>query len=349
MNPEKGRRTMKKAFLFAPALILMVVLLFSLPEERKDQVTHFYENSLHSTNRGLAYWYSEEQGGLEKITGIPFSELPCAGCHVRSCDTCHKKEDNGKARYSVAAARSQEVCAQCHRMEKKNDVHFEAGLNCLDCHTAREIHGDGTLYNSMQDPGAMDVRCANCHNPQEPKCPGHEVHQDKVDCNACHVRDLPSCFNCHFETRLKEGKSVSLPLKNLLFLINHEGRVTLGNLHTFVYQNKTMITFAPSFPHGIMKEGRSCDACHATPILEQMKKGQLTLVRYENGELRNIEGLVPVLEEWAWNFAFLDYKDGEWVPLENPAAPLVHFSGYSTPLTRDQFGKLSLRRSLAEK
>lgn len=325
-------------------------LIFGTAQEKTLQVKNFYENSLHYTNRGLEYWYSKEQGGLERITGIPFSELPCARCHVRSCDTCHKKEVDGKAAYSLEPARAQAVCENCHSIEslaevKKNpesptvDVHFKKGMKCMDCHTAREIHGDGTPYNSIQDPGALDARCENCHKP-ESECPPHELHDGKVDCNACHVRDLPSCYNCHFDTRVKEGKSVSLPLKSLLFLVNHDGRVTLGSLHTFVYQNKTMITFAPSFPHAIMKEGRACGECHGTQIIQDIKKGQFNPVRFEEGEIKNVEGVIPVLEGQKWNFPFLNYENGRWVPIEKPAAPLINYAGYCTPLTREQLVKL---------
>jgi len=26
------------------------------------------------------------------------------------------------------------------------DVHWERGLACIDCHTTREVHGDGQIY-----------------------------------------------------------------------------------------------------------------------------------------------------------------------------------------------------------
>jgi hypothetical protein len=360
MNLVEDAGTMKKVILFAIFSVFIAAFIFVVAQDKKPQVTNFYETSLHYTNRGLEYWYSQEQGGLERITGIPFSELPCAGCHVRSCDTCHKKEVDGQASYSVDTARAQAACEKCHGMEsllevKKSpgspaaDVHFGKGMMCLDCHTAREVHGDGTPYNSIQDPGALDVRCENCHKPEQLKCPGQEAHQGKVDCNACHVRDLPSCYNCHFDTRVKEGKSVSLPLKKILFLVNHDGKVTLASLHTFVYQKRTMITFGPSFPHLIMKEGRNCGECHATPIIQDMKKGQLIPIRFENGKINNIQGIIPVLEGWDWNFVFLNYENGNWVPLDNPAEPLINYSGYCSPLTREQFLKLGQEQSPPKK
>jgi hypothetical protein len=344
---------MKKGIIFVSTLILLGTIIFifgSTEEKTPPPEKNFYEKSLHYTNKGLEYWYGKEQGGLERLTGIPFSELPCAKCHVRTCDTCHKQEVNGKAEYSLEPARAQDICQSCHGIEpleevRKNpegaalDVHFKKGMKCLDCHSVREVHGDGVEYNSIQQPGAMDTRCENCHSSLS-QGESHTVHAGKVDCNACHIRDLPSCYNCHFDTRVKEGKSVSLPLKNLLFLINHEGKVTLGNLHTFVYQNKGMITFGPSFPHSIMKDGRKCEDCHHTQIQKDIKKNKFYPVVYEKGEIKNVKGVIPVLEGLKWNFVYLNYENGKWVPLENPGEPLLNYSGYSSPLTKEQFSKL---------
>ena len=311
---------------------------------------NFYEKSLHYTNRGLEYWYAAERGGLERITGVPFSQLTCTKCHVRSCDTCHLKTVAGKISYSNEPARAQEACIKCHGLEplqyaQKNpnaadaDVHFKRGFKCMECHSVREIHGDGTLYDSFQSPGAMDTTCEKCHTDLS-KCTGHAVHNGRVDCGACHVRDLPSCYNCHFGMRIKEGKSVSLPLKNMLFLVNHDGKVTTASLHTFVYENRTMAVFGPAFPHNVMKEGRGCPDCHDTGILRDIARGKFTPVVWENGTVKNTSGVIPVLDGLDWNFVFLDHKDGKWLPMEKPARPLINYSGFSSPITRAQFGKL---------
>jgi hypothetical protein len=218
---------MKKGVLLVSALIPLFLIsgffIIRATEEKEVRLEkNFYEKSLHYTNKGLEYWYNKEQGGLERLTGIPFSKLDCTRCHVRTCDTYHKKEVNGKAEYSLEPARAQEVCQNCHGIDafeevKKNkeakdlDVHFKNEMKCMDCHSVREIHGDGTAYNSFQQPGAMDTKCENCHSPLSENT-SHIVHKGKLDCNACHVRNLPACYNCHFDTRVKENKSVSLPL-----------------------------------------------------------------------------------------------------------------------------------------
>lgn len=41
------------------------------------------------------------------------------------------------------------------------DVHFEAGMECIDCHTSREVMGDGYAHASME--GQVEIRCEDCH------------------------------------------------------------------------------------------------------------------------------------------------------------------------------------------
>jgi hypothetical protein len=346
---------MKKAVLIEWSLLALILsggALF-LPAQDRTQAstTNFYEKSLHFTSRGLEHWYSKDNGGLERITGLPFSKLSCDGCHVRTCDACHVKEVGAKPFYSLETAKGDTPCAKCHDSESRDfarknpgdktaDVHFARGMKCMDCHSAREVHGDGTVYDSMQAPGAMDTRCEKCHTELS-KCPSNAVHKGKLDCSACHVRDVPSCYNCHFDTKVNERKSVSIPLKNMLFLINRGDKVTLANLHTFVYQSRTMIVFAPAFSHWIMKEGRKCGDCHATPLLQDMKAGTFKPVAWERGALKSATGIIPVLDGFKWSFVFLNYVKGQWVPIDKPAEPLLNYSGYSKPITEGQLDRLA--------
>lgn len=302
----------------------------------------FYESGLHYTNRGIEFIYSKEHGGLEKLTGMSAEKLGClqAKCHVRSCDACHRENVDGKAFYSVETARTEAACQRCHPMDENNpDVHFKGGMKCMDCHSAREIHGDGVAYDTYMQPGFFDTRCENCHN-DIPKTASHTVHGGKLDCSVCHALDVVTCFNCHIDTRIAEKKDVQIERHGLFFLVNHEGEVTLGNLVSYVYGNKTMITVAPSFPHSITEVGRTCEACHATSIVRQVKEGALDLLSWRDGNAVSPEGVVPVIEGMKWNLTFLGRTGDQWNPLEKPDDPLISFSGYCTPLSGDQLNKL---------
>jgi hypothetical protein len=41
------------------------------------------------------------------------------------------------------------------------DLHHAAGLDCIDCHTARDVMGDGVLYGAMEH--AVEIECSSCH------------------------------------------------------------------------------------------------------------------------------------------------------------------------------------------
>ena len=45
--------------------------------------------------------------------------------------------------------------------ETPPDLHFKAGMHCVDCHTEKDVHGDGHIYNDTN--GAVEIRCEDCH------------------------------------------------------------------------------------------------------------------------------------------------------------------------------------------
>lgn len=334
------------------ALFGLLVFGVASGQQGEPQADRMFDTSLHHTARGLTYWYAKEQGGLERLTGLPITEFGCLNCHVNSCGTCHLKEAEGTRIYSRDQARLPKTCGKCHEFadvdatrEKGGvvDVHFERGMTCMDCHTGGEVHGDGKVYNSLRDEGAMKVRCDKCHG-KLPASPSHTVHGAKLACAACHLKEVPSCLNCHVETRLKDKKSVSIALKDVAFLINEAGQVNLGACLTFVYNNKTMVEFTPSYAHTIVRQGRTCKDCHATSVLTDIRSGTFSPGRYENGEFRSVSGVVPVVDGMAWTFVFFNYENGRWIPNRDAGSPVIHYSGYSSPLTAEQFRKLQVSR-----
>ncbi|MCK4385986.1 MAG: hypothetical protein KAW16_02925 [candidate division Zixibacteria bacterium] len=332
--------------------VILAVLVgkgYFLHAQQKSEKECFFLSSLHYTAQGMKYWYDKESGGAEKITGIPYDDLTCKNCHTASCDVCHKAEKEGKFSYSTEQAKNQEMCLNCHGRQKtmifkidkprdEMDVHFTMGMECLDCHTAGEMHGDGTAYPSMLEPEAMEVKCENCHSEVTPSV-SHKVHGNKLDCSACHTRRVVTCYNCHFDTQVKEGKKVAIPTTDWVFLINRNDKVTTGNFQSLVYQGKTFVAFAPFFSHSVMKEGRKCSECHGTEIVKKMKKKKLKLTWYKKGELQSRKGVIPILDG-KLDLLFLDRKDGEWIPIKDAPAPLVQYTDYGTPLSDEQFKKL---------
>ncbi|MCK6572999.1 hypothetical protein L6V77_18105 [Myxococcota bacterium] len=59
------------------------------------------------------------------------------------------------------------------------DVHHTAGLECIDCHTASEMHGDGRIYSRQNQ--ATKIRCVHCHGnleyPADPDNPNNVANE----------------------------------------------------------------------------------------------------------------------------------------------------------------------------
>lgn len=100
--------------------------------------------------------------------------------------------------------------------------------------------------------------------------------------------------------------------------------------------------FAPVYYHKTRKEGLQCKECHDSKIVRDIKDNSFKLVRWEKAEMKNVEGVIPALDGMKWDLVYLDRQDSSWIPLKNPAEPLLKYSGYCTPLTKEQFGKLSM-------
>ncbi len=46
----------------------------------------------------------------------------------------------------------------------KDDVHHQAGMECIDCHVSIEIMGDGNAYQHMEEQ--TRVQCIDCHSKE---------------------------------------------------------------------------------------------------------------------------------------------------------------------------------------
>ena len=319
---------------------------------------HFnFPSSLHYTANGMKYWYSKINGGLEKVTGVAYSDLGCKNCHVSVCNECHRELRKGKVVFSSTAG-NQSICLKCHGREVaimkidsnagQKDVHFANGMTCIDCHSINEIHGNGTKYLSMRQEGAMEIRCENCHDNVK-QTNSHLIHKGKLDCKSCHSRHVLSCTNCHFDFMAQTGKRLSIPVSGWLFLINHKGKVTSAGMQNFVAKgNKTFLIFAPNMSHSIMKEGRKCEECHGTEISRQVQKGKVTLTWLEDGKVKNIKGVIPVVNGVDYKCVYHDLKDNKWIPINNPADPLVQYPAFGEPLTKSQLENLVKTQKMSQ-
>ena len=58
--------------------------------------------------------------------------------------------------------------------------------------------------------------------------------------------------------------------------------------------------------------------------------------------MKNLKGVIPVVDGITYNLVYQNYQDGICIPIENPPAPRIHYVAFGKPLTENQLKKLSL-------
>lgn len=191
-------------------------------------ITSRHLNSLHSTMDGhlLAL---EDLLGAGMINDRQYQS--CTKCHA-TCSDCHVKEQGAHGllyprveSHYFAPRPPVENCRACHGgtgdtffgEPGNEDAHgpsmmAQAGMVCMDCHSEKEVHGDGNRYPFLVY--SPKPHCHDCHEdsgrqvrvgdgltvaPQyETGNAAHAIHSDDViSCEACHTEWYASCWNCH--------------------------------------------------------------------------------------------------------------------------------------------------------
>ncbi len=95
-----------------------------------------------------------------------------SGIPVETCTTCH---DRGK-RIGVsfqglmespyhapfaADGSDQPSLHTKHYIAMEQDIHYQKGMTCQDCHTSLDVHGDGFL--AAANLAAVQIECSDCH------------------------------------------------------------------------------------------------------------------------------------------------------------------------------------------
>ncbi len=104
-------------------------------------------------------------------TAIPASQ--CTHCHTRGkrIGTTfvgmfeYDYVKDGKAPPYDENANPQEPLFTKEYLHVREDVHFERGMQCTDCHTSIEVHGDGNIYPVTYYQ--IEISCYDCHGTPE--------------------------------------------------------------------------------------------------------------------------------------------------------------------------------------
>jgi hypothetical protein len=136
------------------------------------------------------------------------------------------------------------------------DVHFEAGMECIDCHTSREVMGDGFAHANME--GQLEIRCEDCHGSGTERPRFVEVTRES---------DPPVRESRQYSHRIVPGTRVALTSKGRPFsnVFEDGGVVQVAVKRTGKLLVSRVIT--GSAAHAVVGHERlECSACHSRAV-----------------------------------------------------------------------------------
>ena len=126
------------------------------PSIAKDEPGHLLVHSIQGTRETAV-----------TVNGTTYHGMP-----VETCTTCH---DRGK-RIGVSFqglmetpyhspydedGSDQPALHSKHYLAMEQDIHYQKGMTCQDCHTSTDVHGDGFL--AAANLASVQIECADCH------------------------------------------------------------------------------------------------------------------------------------------------------------------------------------------
>lgn len=126
----------------------------------KDETGHMLVHSIQGTREAKVTVHDET------YSGIP----------VETCTTCH---DRGKrigvsfqglmetpyhSPYAADGSEQPSLHTK-HYIAMEQDIHYQKGMTCQDCHTSTGIHGDGFL--AAANLASVAIECSDCHGTPE--------------------------------------------------------------------------------------------------------------------------------------------------------------------------------------
>jgi hypothetical protein len=138
------------------------------------------------------------------------------------------------------------------------DVHFLAGMECIDCHTSREVMGEGYAAADMR--AQLEVRCEDCHGDGERSPSFATVARES---------DPPIRESRQYARPVRPGERVALTSRGRPFsnVVEERGEVVVWTKRTGKRLVSKVVTGTPE--HRIAGHERlECSACHSRTVMQ---------------------------------------------------------------------------------
>jgi len=138
------------------------------------------------------------------------------------------------------------------------DVHLAAGMECIDCHTSRDVMGDGFAYRNMYQQA--EVSCEDCHGSGTDVPRYREITRENDEALRESRSYKPPVRSGMRMIQTSKGRSYS----NVFY---RDGAVWLQGKRSGKLHRSRVITGTPA--HTIAGHGRlECYSCHSRTVVQ---------------------------------------------------------------------------------
>lgn len=263
------------------------------------KTTRKFQTSLHATFRG-AYTVMQTRAAEKWPLVKPVMDQSCFKCHA-ACGSCHvsRLSPGAKGLYAghqfLKKPSGKQACNCCHGGRigpdyyggvegNQPDVHWEKfKMECVDCHAAEELHGDGRIYATRQERRTKPS-CLDCHPDAaagKSNLASHNVHGDKLSCQVCHSQAYYNCYACHVgkgsnsEKDFKIGRVPGLPVRYApMRHVPVTRRIFESKVPEALPQYDSRPSWTPAVPHSVRRltpQNQTCNHCHGREELFILK------------------------------------------------------------------------------
>ena len=159
----------------------------------------FYEGNDKATSKKNPGHMLTHQLQSSRKVKVKVNEVEYSGVPVETCATCHNRgkrigvsyQGLMETAYNGTFDKQGNGQPELHTkryLHMKEDIHYQKGMLCQDCHTSNDLHGDGFLGGA--NLAAVEVECQDCHGT-----------------TTSYPWELPIGYSDEFEEKAKKGKA----------------------------------------------------------------------------------------------------------------------------------------------
>ncbi|MEJ2492652.1 MAG: cytochrome C [Desulfuromonadales bacterium] len=205
--------------------------------------------------------------GVDDSASHAMAVLPdntvCMRCHNRSGRIALSYQGLNDGNNSLVPTRNghlgPEVISGARNVTRiQPDIHHEKGMECIDCHTSRDVMGDGYAYENMYLQ--TEITCEDCHGDarEAPAVAAIARENEEV------LRE-----SAHYPRRMQQGDQMILTGKGRKYsnVLQEEGKIWVQGKRNGKMHESKVITGTPE--HTIVGHERlECYACHSRSVAQ---------------------------------------------------------------------------------